>query len=60
MKKIITLLAAAVMMLSASNAFAQIAVGAGYLNATDSFKNGSSTERPVNGYNIRTCFYNKQ
>ena len=45
MKKIITLLAAAVMMLSASNAFAQIAVGAGYLNATDSFKNGSSTEK---------------
>lgn len=46
MKKIITILAASVMMLSASNAFAQIAVGAGYLNATDKItydKESSST-----------------
>ena len=44
MKKIITILAAAVMMLSASNAFAQIAVGAGYLNATDTWKSGKESE----------------
>ena len=44
MKKIITILAASVMMLSASNAFAQIAVGAGYLNATDTWKSGKESE----------------
>lgn len=47
MKKIITILAAAVMMLTASNAFAQIAVGAGYLNATDKIDDNSNA---LNGF----------
>ena len=50
MKKIITILAAAALMLSASNAFAQIAVGAGYLNATDKVKVGNDdTDANLNG-----------
>ena len=43
MKKVISILAAAVLMLTATNAFAQLSVGAGYLNATEKTKVGSTT-----------------
>lgn len=42
MKKVISILAAAVLMLTATNAFAQISVGAGYLNATDKVGDNST------------------
>lgn len=42
MKKVISILAAAVLMLTATNAFAQMSVGAGYLNATDKVGDNST------------------
>jgi len=51
MKKFITILATVVMMLSASQAFAQISLGAGYLNGTDKTTAGSeSTSANMNGF----------
>lgn len=47
MKKVISILAAAVLMLTATNAFAQMSVGAGYLNATDKIENTSTN---LNGF----------
>ncbi len=52
MKKIVTLLSAALVLLAGAPAFAQTSIGAGYLSSTEVVKAGSSsTERtPLNGF----------
>lgn len=51
MKKIFTILAASVMMLIASNAYAQFSIGAGYLGSSAKTKAGSRTNTiPSNGF----------
>lgn len=52
MKKIVTLLSAALVLLASAPAFAQASIGAGYLSSTEVVKSGSSsTERtPLNGF----------
>jgi len=48
MKKIFSILATASMMLIATSAFAQLHVGAGYLNSTDRYRSDADAE-PTNG-----------
>ena len=52
MKKIVTLLSAALVLLASAPAFAQASIGAGYLSSTEVVKSGnSSTARtPLNGF----------
>ena len=52
MKKIVTLLSAALVLLASAPAFAQASIGAGYLSSTETVKSGSSsTERnPMSGF----------
>ena len=53
MKKIIVILSAALLLLAGSNAFAQMSVGAGYVNSTSTLKlnkDGEGTTSPVNGF----------
>ena len=52
MKKFVTILSAALLLLAGTNAFAQMSVGAGYLSSTETVKSGSSsTDRtPLNGF----------
>lgn len=51
MKKVISIIAAASMMLIGTSAFAQVSVGAGYLNASSVTKVSSSTSTvPFNGF----------
>ena len=56
MKKVITTVLAASLMLVATNAFAQLSAGAGYINATDksvytdSKGNKTITNTPLNGF----------
>ncbi len=52
MKKIVTLLSAALVLLASAPAFAQASIGAGFLSSTDVVKTGSSsTDRtPLNGF----------
>ena len=54
MKKIVTLLSAALVLLASAPAFAQASIGAGYLSSTEVVKSGSSsTERtPLNGFYV--------
>ena len=53
MKKIITIIAAATMMLSAGTAFAQVNFGAGYVNSADKTKVGDNTTTDnVNGFYV--------
>ena len=44
MKKIVTLLSAALMLLAGTSAFAQMSVGAGYVNSTDIVKLGNDSK----------------
>lgn len=53
MKKIFTILAASAMMLIGSNAYAQLSIGAGYLNSTAKSKLGNNvTATPSNGFYV--------
>ena len=54
MKKIVTLLSAALVLLAGTSAFAQTSIGAGFLSSTEVVKAGSSsTERtPLNGFYV--------
>ena len=51
MKKVISILAAASMMLLATSAFAQVHVGAGYINSTDTFKADKDAEKSSENLN---------
>ncbi len=53
MKKIVTILSAALLLLAGTNAFAQMSVGAGYVNSTNSLKfskNGDASTTAINGF----------
>ncbi|MBR5100832.1 MAG: PorT family protein [Bacteroidales bacterium] len=51
MKKIVTLLSAALVLLASAPAFAQASVGAGYFNSIDVVKSGSTTNSdPLSGF----------
>ena len=53
MKKIVILLSAALLLLAGTNAFAQMSVGAGYVNSTSTLKlnkDGEGSTTPVNGF----------
>ncbi len=53
MKKIIVILSAALMLLAGTNAFAQMSVGAGYVNSTDAVKfskNDDASTNVINGF----------
>ena len=53
MKKFVILISAALLLLAGSNAFAQISVGAGYVNSTTVLKlnkDGDGSSTPVNGF----------
>ena len=53
MKKIVTILSAALLLLAGTNAFAQMSVGAGYVNSTDALrfgKNDDASTTAVNGF----------
>jgi len=48
MKKTLSILAITALMLVSGNAFAQVHIGAGYVNSADRFKTASSSEADVN------------
>lgn len=51
MKKIVTLLSAALVLLASAPAFAQASIGAGYLNSIDVVKSGNTTSSdPLSGF----------
>ena len=51
MKKVLCSLCAAALMLAGTNAFAQVSLGAGYVNSTTTVTSGSSkTTSPANGF----------
>lgn len=54
MKKIVTLLSAALVLLASAPAFAQASIGAGYLSSTEVVKTGSSSSEraPLNGFYV--------
>ena len=54
MKKIVTLLSAALVLLAGAPAFAQASIGAGYLSSTEVVKSGSSSNErtPLNGFYV--------
>ena len=51
MKKFVILISAALLLLAGSNAFAQISVGAGYVNSTESIKFGKNDDASTNATN---------
>ena len=51
MKKFVTILSAALLLLAGTNAFAQMSVGAGYVNSTDSFKFGKNSDASTTAIN---------
>lgn len=52
MKKIVTILSAALVLLASAPAFAQASIGAGYLSSTELWKSGNSSTQstPMNGF----------
>lgn len=52
MKKIFAIVLGAALMLSATNAFAQLSVGAGWLNSTESVKNNNPYNTNLNGFYV--------
>ena len=57
MKKIVTLLSAALVLLASAPAFAQASIGAGYLNSIDVVKSGNTTNSdPLNGFYVGGSF----
>lgn len=57
MKKIITLMSAAILLLAGTSAFAQPAINAGYLNSIDLVKSGNSTNTsPMSGFYAGVSF----
>ena len=51
MKKIVTILSAALLLLAGTNAFAQMSVGAGYVNSTNSLKFGKNSDASTTAIN---------
>ena len=51
MKKIVTILSAALLLLAGTNAFAQMSVGTGYVNSTNSLKFGKNSDASTTAIN---------